>query len=138
MGEEQDVCRTRHLKASTILLAFIQKTGGKKLAWHETGCRLVAGIPFNMGRKKLMADDRANGAGFFVDWDGHARSTDDPGGGYLCDVDRVAKYVAVTTANGTLVHEATYYKTLEAVAKAGIKAPFVPGSHPWGKPEEGF
>jgi hypothetical protein len=53
MGEEQDVCRTRHLKASTILLAFIQKTGGKKLAWHETGCRLVAGIPFKYGKEKI-------------------------------------------------------------------------------------
>jgi hypothetical protein len=86
----------------------------------------------------MMAIDTISSAGFFVDWDGNSRSTDDPGGGYLCDVDTVAKYVAVTTANGTLVHEATYYKTLEAVAKAGIKAPFVTGSHPWGKPEEGF
>ena len=66
----------------------------------------------------------------FVDWDGNARSTDDPGGGYF--------YVAVTTRNGTLVHEGSLYKTLADIEKARIKAPLVPGSHPWGKPEEGF
>ena len=76
--------------------------------------------------------------GFFVDWDGNARSTEDPGGAYLCDVDPVAKYVAVTTRSGTLVHEGSFYKTLADIEKARIKAPLVPGSHPWGKPEEGF
>ncbi len=35
--------------------------------------------------------------GFFVDWDGNTRSTLDPGGGYLCETDPVARYVAVTT-----------------------------------------
>jgi len=76
--------------------------------------------------------------GFFVDWDGNARSTLDPGGGYLCETDPVARYVAVTTKNGTLVHEATFYRSLVDLAKAGIKAPFVPGSHPWGSPKDGF
>lgn len=76
--------------------------------------------------------------GFFVDWDGNIRSTQDPGGGYLCEADTVAKYVAITTKTGTLVHEGTFYKTIEDVAKAGIKASFVPSSHPWGKPEDGF
>lgn len=76
--------------------------------------------------------------GFFVDWDGNARSTLDPGGGYLCEVDAVARYVAITTKSGTLVHEATYYKSLANIEKAGIRAPFVPGSHPWGKRSDGF
>lgn len=76
--------------------------------------------------------------GFFVDWDGNLRSTADPGGGYLCDVDGVARYVAVTTKTGTLVHEATLYRTLEAVAKAGITANLVDGSVPWGKKSDGF
>jgi hypothetical protein len=71
-------------------------------------------------------------SGFFIDWAGNARSTDDPGGGYLCDVDPVAKYVAVTTKTGTLVHEGTFYKSLEAITKTGIKATLVAGSHPWG------
>jgi hypothetical protein len=71
--------------------------------------------------------------GYFVDWDGNVRLTTDPGGGYLCDVDAVAKYVGVTTKTGTLVHEATFYKNMEAIAKAGIKAELVPGSHPWGR-----
>jgi hypothetical protein len=76
--------------------------------------------------------------GFFVDWDGNARSIFDPGGGYLCEVDTVARYVAITTKNGTLVHEAGYYKTLSDIEKAGINAVFVAGSHPWGKREDGF
>jgi hypothetical protein len=76
--------------------------------------------------------------GFFVDWDGNARSTLDPGGGYLCDTDPVARYVAITTKSGTLVHEATFYPTLAHIEKARIKAPLVPGSHPWGKKEDGF
>ncbi|MBI3384167.1 MAG: hypothetical protein HY019_19360 [Aquabacterium sp.] len=71
--------------------------------------------------------------GFFVDWDGNVRKTTDPGGGYLCDVDTAARYVGVTTKTGTLVHEATFYKDEAAIAKAGIKAQLVPGSHPWGK-----
>ncbi len=50
----------------------------------------------------------------------------------------VARYVAITTKTGTLVHEATYFKTVADVEKAGIKAPLVPGSHPWGKKEDGF
>lgn len=71
--------------------------------------------------------------GLFVDWDGNVRKTTDPGGGYLCDVDTAARYVGVTTKTGTLVHEATFYKDEAAIAKAGIKAQLVPGSHPWGK-----
>ncbi|CAN5207815.1 hypothetical protein BH10PSE16_BH10PSE16_22210 [soil metagenome] len=71
--------------------------------------------------------------GYFMDWDGNIRSTDDPGGGYLCDVDRDARYVGVTTKSGALVHEATFYKNLTAIEKAGLKGAVVPGSHPWGK-----
>ncbi|PNG26711.1 hypothetical protein [Methylocella silvestris] len=77
-------------------------------------------------------------SGYFVDWGGNTRSTDDPGGGYHCDVDLPARYVAVLSKNGALVHEATLYKTLADVEKAGIKAPLVPGSHPWGSSSEGL
>jgi hypothetical protein len=77
-------------------------------------------------------------AGFFIDWNGKARSTDDPGDGYVCDVDRGSRYVAVNTPTGILVHEATLYKSLDAIAKAGITAELVPGSTPWGRPDEGF
>lgn len=76
--------------------------------------------------------------GFFVDWDGQLRRTTDPGGGYVCVVDLPARYVAVTGRNGTLVHEATYYKDQAAVDKAGIKATLVPGSQPWGRKDQGF
>ena len=77
-------------------------------------------------------------SGFFVDWDGNARSTDDPGGGFKCEVDPVAKYVAVMTPGGTMVHEGTFYKSLEAIEKARIKALLVPGTHRWGTKEDGL
>lgn len=76
--------------------------------------------------------------GYFIDWDGNLRTAADPGGGYLCDIDPVARYVAVTTKNGTLVHEATLYRTFEDVAKAGITAQLVDSSHPWGSKQDGF
>lgn len=69
--------------------------------------------------------------GFFVDWAGNARRTDEPGGGYRCEVDKVARYVAVLSKQGTLIHEGTFYKTLEDLAKAGIKAELVDASVPW-------
>lgn len=72
-------------------------------------------------------------SGFFVDWEGNARSTDDPGGGFHCEVDPVAKYVAVLNAGGSMMHEGTFYTSLEEIEKkAKIKAKLVPGSHPWG------
>jgi hypothetical protein len=76
--------------------------------------------------------------GYFIDWNGKARSTADPGGGYLCEVDLGARYVGIVTKSGALVHEATFYRSLEAIAKAGITAELVPGSTPWGKSSEGF
>lgn len=72
-------------------------------------------------------------SGFFIDWDGKARSTDDPGAGYRCEVDGVARYVAVLGKGGATVHEATLYRSLEDIAKAGIRAELVAGSVPWGK-----
>ena len=76
--------------------------------------------------------------GFFVDWNGKVRRTTDPGGGYTCDVDTVAKYVAVLGKGGVLAHEATFYKDMAAIERAGIKAELVPGSEPWGRRDEGF
>lgn len=76
--------------------------------------------------------------GYFIDWDGNTRRTDDPGGGYVCDVDRMARYVAVMTQSGALVHEATLYTSLDDIAKAGLTVSVVPGSHPWGSKQDGF
>ncbi|MDD3798176.1 MAG: hypothetical protein PHE36_03250 [Novosphingobium sp.] len=76
--------------------------------------------------------------GYFVDWNGALRSTSDPGEDFVCEVDAVSRYVAVMSPKGMLVHEATLYRTLEDIAKAGIKATFLPGSVSWGKPDEGF
>jgi hypothetical protein len=67
--------------------------------------------------------------GFFVE-NGNARSPLAPGGGYLCDTDAVARYVAITTTGGTLMHKGTFYKSLADIEKAGIRVPLVPGSHP--------
>ena len=39
-------------------------------------------------------------AGFFLDWDGNARSTLEPGGSYLCETDVPSRYVAITTKGG--------------------------------------
>ena len=75
--------------------------------------------------------------GFFMDWDGNLRSVDDPGGGYVCEVDAVARYVAVMKGS-ILAHEATLFRTLADVEKAGITASVVPGTHPWGSPRDGF
>ncbi|MBR0780998.1 hypothetical protein [Bradyrhizobium iriomotense] len=76
--------------------------------------------------------------GFFIDWDGNARNTLDPGGGYLCETDPASRYVAITTKSGALVHEGTLYASMADITKAGIKAALVPGSHPWGRKEDGF
>lgn len=77
-------------------------------------------------------------AGYFVDWDGNARSTLEPGGGYTCETDPVARYVAVVTKSGAVMHEATFFRHLADIEKAGLKAQLVAGSHPWGSPAEGF
>jgi hypothetical protein len=76
--------------------------------------------------------------GYFVDWNGCVRATTDPGGGYVCDVDARSRYVAVQTVSGVLVHEATFYRELAAIERAGIQAAPVPGRHPWGRPDEGL
>ena len=76
-------------------------------------------------------------SGFFMDWDGNLRRADDPGGGYVCEVDAAARYVAVMKGS-TLAHEATLYKTLADVEKAGIKATVVPGTYPLGSQRDGF
>lgn len=76
--------------------------------------------------------------GYFIDWNGGMRSTGDPGEDFVCDIDTAARYVAVLSPKGMLVHEATLYRTLDDIVKAGIKSALVSGSVSWGKPEEGF
>jgi hypothetical protein len=43
----------------------------------------------------------------------------------------VARYVAVLSQKGTLIHEATFYKTLADMEAAGITAKLVDASVPW-------
>ncbi len=73
-----------------------------------------------------------------MDWDGNARCTIEPGGGYICETDPASRYVAVTTKSGALVHEGTLYKSMADIEKAGIKVSLVPASHPWGSRQDGF
>ncbi len=40
--------------------------------------------------------------------------------------------------SGALVHEGTLSGSMADIAKAGIKAALVPGSHPWGRKQDGF
>jgi hypothetical protein len=104
---------------------------GKDLA--KASARGALRIEGDAMGKSMTAPD-----GFFVDWDGNARSTSDPGGGYVCDIDLPARYVAVSTPRGALVHEATFYRSVADIEKAGIRAPLVPGAHPWGRREDGL
>lgn len=74
--------------------------------------------------------------GYFIDWNGKARSVQDPGGDFVIEVDLPSKYVALYTTKGTLMHEATFYRTLDDIANKGLKVELVPGSHPWGLQKE--
>ncbi len=71
-------------------------------------------------------------SGFFMDWDRNLRRVDDPGGGDTSWVDSLARYVAVMKG-ATLAHEATLFRTLEDLEKAGITAALVPRWLPEGK-----
>jgi hypothetical protein len=64
-------------------------------------------------------------SGYFIDWDSNLRSTDHPGKGHHCEIDPIARYVAIKDKYGSMIHEATFYTSLDAVAKAGIKSPLV-------------
>jgi len=57
--------------------------------------------------------------GFFVDWDGKTRRTEAPGQGYRCLVDEDLSRVDIMQSDGGVVHECTYYKTLDDVKAAG-------------------
>ena len=69
-------------------------------------------------------------AGFFVDWDGNARSTLDPGGGYLCETDPASRYVAINTKGGTLVHEGTFYKAWRTSKRQASRRRWCPAPIP--------
>jgi len=59
-------------------------------------------------------------AGFFVDWNGDTRRTEQPGDGYECIVNEQTAHVDVVDSQGFVAHECSYFPTLEAVAKAGV------------------
>jgi hypothetical protein len=59
-------------------------------------------------------------AGFFVDWNGDTRRTERPGDFFECIVDEQAAHVDVVDSEGFVVHECSYFATLEAVETAGV------------------
>jgi hypothetical protein len=64
-------------------------------------------------------------SGYFIDWDGNTRPVEKPGKGYRAEVDMSIKYVEIKNKYGATHHESTFYPTLEAVAKAGLKVNLV-------------
>lgn len=68
-----------------------------------------------------MSEATETPKGYFIDWDGKMRPTDQPGKGLRCEVDYKSKYVMVFNKYGGLDHESTWYADEAAVAKAGIK-----------------
>jgi hypothetical protein len=74
--------------------------------------------------------------GCLIDWNGNARSVQDAGGDFVVGVDLPSKHVARHTPKGTLMHEATFHRTLDDIARKGVRAELEPGSHPWGLQKE--
>jgi hypothetical protein len=74
--------------------------------------------------------------GCLIDWNGNARGVQDAGGDFVVGVDLPSKHVALHTPKGTLMHEATFHRTLDDIARKGVRAELVPGSHPWGLQKE--
>lgn len=58
--------------------------------------------------------------GYFVDWNGDTRSTEQPGDCFECIVDEQAAHVEVVDSQGFVVHVCTFFPTLEAVEAAGV------------------
>lgn len=59
-------------------------------------------------------------AGYFVDWNGDTRRTEEPGEPFECIVNEQNAHVDVVDSEGFVVHECSYFPTLEAVAAAGV------------------
>lgn len=63
--------------------------------------------------------------GFFVDWNGDTRRTENPGPGYTCQVDLERNYVDVIDGGGFVIFESSYFPTLESVATADIETKLI-------------
>ncbi|WP_274644211.1 hypothetical protein [Pseudomonas serbica] len=59
--------------------------------------------------------------GFFVDWNGSTRRTENPGPGYTCLVDLERNHVDVVDGGSFVIFECTYFPTLESVVAADIE-----------------
>ncbi len=59
-------------------------------------------------------------AGFFVDWNGDTRRTEQPGHPFECLVDEQSSHVDVIDSEGFVVHECSFFATLAAAEAAGV------------------
>lgn len=69
--------------------------------------------------------------GFFVDWNGATRRTENPGPGYTCQVDLERNHVDVVDGGDFVTFECSYFPTLESVEAADIEVNLIefPDSH---------
>lgn len=63
--------------------------------------------------------------GFFVDWSGNTRRTEQPWESYECIVDEHTAHVVVADSEGFVIHECSYFPTLEAAEAAGVSVNLV-------------
>lgn len=62
-----------------------------------------------------------NLTGFFVDWDGNTRRFESPGDGLTCQIaSRNYPSVDVINADSYIIHEASFFPTLEALKAVGV------------------
>lgn len=67
--------------------------------------------------------------GFFVDWNGNTRRFEAPGDGFRCEL--YCQYggdhqsVDVIDANDFVVHEGTFFATLDDIVSAGVRVVLV-------------
>lgn len=78
-------------------------------------------------RRRLSARNTATpSTGFFVDWNGNTRRVESPGHGYTCTTlqrfleGKPYLGVDVIDSEGFVIHEATYYPSLEALEAVGV------------------
>lgn len=64
--------------------------------------------------------------GFFVDWNGNTRRTEQVGDYFECIVDEANAHVDVVDSDGFVIHECSFFPTLECVQAAGVTVNLVP------------
>lgn len=88
-------------------------------AFGKTACLSLLAFP--IVTRTLHVEEKAMATGFFMDSDGNTRRTDAPDEIIECQViERGHMAVDVLDAQDFVMHEATLFPTLEAIAVAGV------------------